>query len=57
MISHDYQTELQTILSKFPGNFQWAGKLKNHQIKFHLNTNDKPVVSPQRNTLSFTGTC
>ena len=48
MISCDYQTELQTILSKFPENFQGVGKLKSHQIKLHLNTNDKPVVSPQR---------
>ena len=48
MISNDCKTDLQTILSKFPENFQRVGKLKNHQIKLHLNTNDKPVVSPQR---------
>ena len=47
MIQND-QMKLQDILTKYTDIFQGVGKLKNHQVKLHVNTDVKPVVSKQR---------
>ena len=48
MIKSKEKDEIQQILSKYPHNFQGLGKLKNHQIKLHVNPEIKPIVEPQR---------
>jgi len=40
--------KLQSILEQFPGNFNGLGKLRNHQIKLHVDTSIKPVTVPPR---------
>ncbi|CAB4029395.1 Hypothetical predicted protein [Paramuricea clavata] len=39
---------LQDILKKYPQNFEGLGKLKNHQVKLHVDPSVKPVASPAR---------
>jgi len=38
--------KLQSILEQFQGNFNGLWKLRNHQIKLHINTSIKPVTVP-----------
>ena len=42
MIHTDPKGEIQSCLGKYSHNFQGIGKLKNHQIKLHVNTEVKP---------------
>ena len=46
----DQQTksDMQSILKDFPENFNGLGKLKNHQVKLHVDEKVKPVNVPQR---------
>ena len=46
--STDNKETLQNILQQFPQNFEGLGKLKNHQVKLHVDTSIKPVTTPAR---------
>ena len=46
--STENKVTLQNILQQFPQNFEGLGKLKNHQVKLHVDTNIKPVATPAR---------
>ena len=42
----DPKGEIQGSLAEYSHNFRGIGKLKNHQIKLHVNTEVKPVATP-----------
>ena len=44
----DLQTDLQKVLTKYPQNFTGLGKLRNHQVKLHVDESVKPVSVPPR---------
>ena len=46
--STENKATLQNILQQFPQNFEGLGKLKNHQVKLHVDTSTKPVATPAR---------
>ena len=46
MIHTDPKGEIQSCLAEYSHNFRGIGKLKNHQIKLHVNTEVKPVATP-----------
>ena len=46
--STENKATLQNILQQFPQNFEGLGKLKNHQVKLHVDTSIKPVATPAR---------
>ncbi len=48
MIQSGNKEALQAILQNFPQNFEGLGKLKNHQVKLHVDPTVKPVASPAR---------
>jgi hypothetical protein len=48
MIQSDDKSALQDILQQFPQNFTGLGKLRNHQVKLHVDTSVKPVATPAR---------
>ena len=48
MIQCSKKEALQDILKKYPQNFEGLGKLKNHQVKLHVDPSVKPVASPAR---------
>ena len=39
---------VQDILAQYPENFQGLGKLKNHQVRLHVDETVKPVCVPPR---------
>ena len=39
---------VQDILAQYPENFQGLGKLKNHQVRLHVDETIKPVCVPPR---------
>ena len=41
----DPKGEIQSSLAEYSHNFRGIGKLKNHQIKLHVNTEVKPVAT------------
>ena len=41
---------LQDILTDFPENFTGLGKLRNYQVKLHVDNSIKPIVTPPRST-------
>ena len=45
MIHTDPKEETQPCLAEYSHNFRGIGKLKNHQIKLHVNTEVKPVAT------------
>ena len=49
-IGKDNQDRIQKVLSDFPGNFSCLGKLRHHQVKFHIDPSVKPVAVPPRPT-------
>ena len=48
MIESEDKEQLQDVLSRYPQNFQGLGKLKNHQIRLHVDDNIKPVAESER---------
>ena len=46
MIHTDPKGEIQSCLAEYSHNFRGIGKLKNHQIKLHVNTEVKPAATP-----------
>ena len=44
----DPKGEIQSSLAEYSHNFRGIGKLKNHQIKLHVNTEVKLVATPPR---------
>ena len=48
MIHTDPKGEIQSFLAEYSHNFRGIGKLKNHQTKLHVDTEEKPVASPPR---------
>ena len=44
--STENKATLQNILQQFPQNFEGLGKLKNHQVKLHVDTSIKPSTKP-----------
>ena len=48
MIHTDPKGEIQSCLAEYSHNFRGIGKLKNHQIKLHVNTEVKLVATPPR---------
>jgi hypothetical protein len=46
----EQKNELQHILQNYPQNFKGLGKMKNYQVKLHVDPNVKPVASPPRAT-------
>lgn len=46
MIHDDHNDSIQDIISKFPENFKGLGKLKDYQVKLHVDENVKPITSP-----------
>ena len=47
-IDTDLNGEIQSCLAKYAHNFQGIGKLKNRQMKLHVNPIIKPVATPPR---------
>ena len=50
-IEKDLNNEIQTCLTEYTHNFQGIGKLKNHSVKFHVNTEVKLIAAPPRSIL------
>ena len=48
MIERGLDNEIQTCLLEYTHNFQGIGKLKNHSVKLHINTDVKPIATPPR---------
>ena len=48
MTDNDLQGKVQSCLAEYRHNFKGIGKLKNYQIKLHINTETKPVATPPR---------
>ena len=48
MIGNDLQGKIQSCLVESSHNFKTIGKLKNYQIKLHINTKVKPVATALR---------
>ena len=48
MIEKDLNNEIQTSLAEYTHNFQGIGKLKNHSVKLHVNTEVKSIATPPR---------
>lgn len=46
MIAHDKKSQLQEILRNYPKKFKRLGKLKNYQIQLHVDSDNKPKISP-----------
>ena len=46
MIHEDQNDSIQSIISKYPENFEGLGKLKNFQVKLHVDENVKPILAP-----------
>ena len=46
MIDTELNGEIRSCLAKYAHNFQGIVKLKNHQIKLHVNSNIKAVAAP-----------
>ena len=44
----NHKDSLQSLLAKYPENFNGLGKLKNHCVKLHTNPEIKPVAVPPR---------
>ena len=38
----------QQLINKYPSLFNGLGKLKNHKVKFHIDSSVKPVIKKQR---------
>ena len=45
-----HKESIQSILAQYPQNFTGIGKLKNHQVKLHVDPTVKPIAVPPRNT-------
>ena len=43
--------EIQTCLAEYTHNFQGIGKIKNHCVKLHVNTEVVPIATPPRSVL------
>ena len=48
MIHKDHNESIQDIISKYPENFEGLGKLKNVQVKLHVDEKVKPITAPPR---------
>ena len=48
MIHKDHNESIQDIISKYPENFEGLGKLKNVQVKLHVDERVKPITAPPR---------
>ena len=48
MIKLENKQNVQTILCKCPNNFKGKGKLQNHQVKLHIDSQVKPVAEPPK---------
>lgn len=48
MIHTDSNGKIQSCLAEYAHNFQGIGRLKNHEIKLHVNPDIKPVATPPR---------
>ena len=48
MIEQEDKNSLQEILQKYPENFKGIGKLRNYEVKLHVNPESKPVAEPPR---------
>ena len=46
MIKLENKQNMQTILCKYPNNFKGTGKLQDHQVKLHIDSQVKPVAEP-----------
>ena len=42
--------DLQEILKQYPQNFTGLGKMRDHQVKMHVDKSIKPIASPPRAT-------
>ena len=48
MIEECKSQEIHDCLARYPENFSGLGKLKNHKVKLHINSDNKPVTVQQR---------
>ena len=48
MIETDSSAQIQSCLAEYAHNFRGIGRLKNYQIKLHVNPDIKPVATPPR---------
>lgn len=48
MIQSDEKEALQDILKNYPENFVGLGRLRNHQVKLHVDQTIKPIAAPAR---------
>ena len=51
MIDNDLQCQTQPCVSEYLNNSKGKGKLRNHQVKSHANTEAKTVARPPFNTI------
>ena len=51
MIKAEEKEELQSILKQYPNVFQGIGKLKQHQVKLHVDSTVVPIACPARSVL------
>jgi len=45
-----YEITIEKLKQEYPQLFRGVGKLKNHQVKLHIDHNVKPVAQPHRRT-------
>ena len=48
MIEECKSQEIHDCLARYPENFPGLGKIKNHKVKPHINSSNKPVTVQQR---------
>ena len=48
MISMDKENKIHDVVARYPDLFTGTGKLKNHQVKLHIDPSIAPKISPQR---------
>ena len=46
----DEKEQVQAILQQYPENFMGLGRLKNYEVKFHVDPDVKPVQDAARPT-------